>query len=123
MAKKGIDKSIWVTIEPEDWEKRTKDIKDENWGYIPYDFKPFSGCYEGAHESICFDNYWRWTGESQGFFWKTPYPSGKGISIPDTNCASLDYSLKRIQDRIVEQTKNQPNDKRRKVLEWYKQIL
>lgn len=25
LAKKGIDKSIWVTIEPEDWEKRTKD--------------------------------------------------------------------------------------------------
>jgi len=95
------------------WEKWVKDIKDENWGYIPYDYAiPYSG-----------NNYWRWSGESQGFFWKTPYPSGKGISIPDTNCASLDYSLKRIQDRIVEQTKNQPNEDRRRVLTWYKDIL
>ena len=95
------------------WKKRTEDVKDENWGYIPYDYsKPFSG-----------KDYWRWSGESKEFFWKTPDPSGKGISIPDTNCASLDYSLKRIQDRIVEQTRNQPNEDRRQVLVWYKDIL
>jgi hypothetical protein len=106
------------------WDKWVKDIKDENWGYIPYDFKPFAGCYAGAHKSICFDNYWRYApNEYMGFFWKLPNPSGKDISIPYTDCASLDYAIKRIQDRIVEQTKNQPNEKRRKVLEWYKQIL
>jgi hypothetical protein len=95
------------------WEKRTKDIKDENWGYIPYDYAiPFGG-----------NDYWRWSGESQSFFWRTPDPSGKGISIPDTNCATLDYSIKRIQDRIVEQTRTQPNEDRRRVLAWYKDIL
>jgi hypothetical protein len=116
------------------WEKRTKDIKDENWGYIPYDFKPFSGCYKAVAEvnnfsaninsGICFDNYWRYApNEYMGYFWKLPDPSGKGISIPYTDCASLDYAIKRIQDRIVEQTKTKPNEKHRKVLEWYKQIL
>jgi hypothetical protein len=106
------------------WEKWVKDVKDENWGYIPYDFKPFSGCPPTWNERICFDNYWKYApNEFKTFFWKLPDPSGKGISIPDTNCASLDYSIKRIQDRIVEQTKNQPNEQRRKVLVWYKEIL
>ena len=107
------------------WEKRTKDIKDENWGYIPYDFKPFGGgCSENINSRMCSENYWRYAPtEYMGYFWKLPDPSGKGISIPDTNCASLDYSIKRIQNRIVEKTKNQPNEQRRKVLVWYKEIL
>jgi hypothetical protein len=96
------------------WEKWVKDIKDEDWGYIPYDYAiPYSG-----------NNYWRYApNEYMGYFWKLPDPSGKGISIPYTDCASLDYAIKRIQDRIVEQTKNQPNEDRRRVLTWYKDIL
>jgi len=116
------------------WEKRTKDIKDENWGYITYDYTPFSGCYKAVAEvnnvsvninsGICFDNYYKYApNEYMGYFWKLPNPSGKGIQIPFTDCASLDYAIKRIQDRIAEQTRTKPNEKHRKVLEWYKQIL
>lgn len=101
----NLNKKYW-------WEKRTKDIKEENWGYIPYDYAiPFKG-----------KDYFKYA-EYMTYFWKIPNQSGKGISIPFTNCATLDNAIKRIQNRIVEQTKNMPNEDRRRVLTWYKDIL
>ena len=70
-----------------------------------------------------FDNYHRYSNEYQTYFRKPPDPSGVGIEILAYTCEQLDRDIKRIQDRIVEQTKNKPNETNRRVLVWFKSIL
>ena len=71
-----------------------------------------------------FDNYLQYgLDEYESFFNHLPNPSGEGIEILAKDCAQLDRDIKRIQDRIVEQTKNQPNETNRRVLAWFKNIL
>jgi hypothetical protein len=50
-------------------------------------------------------------------------PSGKDIFIRANNCVELDKDIKKIIDRIAEQTRTAPNEDRRRVLAWYKDIL
>jgi hypothetical protein len=70
------------------------------------------------------ENYVKYAvNEYVGFFKKLPDTSGVGIEILADDCAQLDRDIKRIQDRIVEQTKNQPNETHRRVLVWFKSIL
>jgi hypothetical protein len=117
------------------FEKRTKGLGDEIFGYdrsgvrfakvasceykqgeanpCTYDYLPFKG-----------NNYWRYaSNEAKPYFWSTPYPSGKDLRISSDDCVELDLAIKRITDRIVEQTRNSPNEDNRQVLVWYKEIL
>jgi hypothetical protein len=78
-----------------------------------YDYIPFKG-----------KDYWRYaSNESTPYFWSTPYPSGKDIRIVSDDCVELDLAMKRITDRIAEQTRTKPNEDNRQVLLWYKDIL
>jgi hypothetical protein len=49
--------------------------------------------------------------------------SGKGLRIVANNCIELDVAIKKITDRIAEQTRTQPDDRRRRVLVYIKSIL
>lgn len=117
------------------WEKRFKGIEDEIFG-----FNKFGSSILGAtceynptkEENPCAYNYnvpfqgfdyWRYSGESQSYFRTPPNPSGKDIHIYASDCVELDRDMKRLIDRIAEQTKNQPDESRRRVLVWYKDIL
>ena len=71
-----------------------------------------------------FDNYLQYgLDEYESFFNHLPNPSGEGIEILADDCAQLDRDMKRLIDRIAEQTKNQPNETNRRVLVWFKSIL
>ena len=85
-------------------------------GYTPLD-KPFAS-------SKNFDIYYKYApNEFMGYFWKLPNPSGQDISFVANNCAELDVDIKRLIDRIAEQTKKNPNENLRRILYWYKSIL
>ena len=116
------------------WEKRTKGLEEEIFGFNKFgnSILGVKNCeYKQGQEDPCAYNYnvpfqgrdyWRYSGESQSYFWKID-PSGKNISIVASNCVELDRDIKRIIDRIAQQTRNEPNEDRRRVLAWYKDIL
>jgi hypothetical protein len=117
------------------FEKRTKGIGDEMFGKDKsgVSFNKVDSCqYKTGENNPCsYDyipfkgkNYWRYaSNESNPYFWSTPYPSGKDIRIASDDCVELDSALKRITDRIAEQTRTAPNEDHRQVLTWYKEIL
>lgn len=130
-----------------DFEKRTKNIEDVSLResgiafktkceYNPskgeknpcgYSFKPIEG-YVPSNKPFASqlngENYYRYApNEFQGYFWRLPNPSGQDISIGANNCAELDRDIKRLIDRIAEQTKKNPNENLRRILYWYKSIL
>jgi len=85
-------------------------------GYTPLN-KPFAS-------QLNFEAYYKYApNEFQGYFWKLPNPSGEDISIGANNCVELDRDIKRLIDRIADQTKKNPNENLRRVLYWYKSIL
>ena len=94
---------------------------DEYWKKIP---NSGLNANERFKKDWFFDNYYRYApNEYKTYFRKIPDPSGVGIEILAYTCEQLDRDIKRIQDRIVEQTKNKPDEKNRRVLAWFKEIL
>ena len=106
------------------WDKRTKNIEDQEWRDVGYDFKPFSKeCFENKDSAKCKEDYWKYaTPEEYGYFNIPPDPSGKKLHITIRDCATLDGLIKRQQERISQQIQRQPNPSRTKVLMWYKEI-
>ena len=128
-----IDISLWQFV------KRTKGLEGEwfdrgfgsktNCGYDPtreqdpcgYSFTPLPS-YSSQDNN--FDNYFKYApNESNDYFWALPNPSGKDIRIKASNCVEIDQDLKRIVNRIADQTRNNPNAKLTAILQWYKAIL
>lgn len=117
------------------FEKRTKGIGDDvfDTDESGVSFKKVANCeYKTGEKNPCsYDytpfkgkNYWYYaSNESKSYFWSTPNPSGKDIRIASDDCVELDLALKRITDRIAEQTRSAPNEDNRQVLIWYKEIL
>jgi len=92
---------------------------DEYWKKISN-----TGLGKNIKSNWFFDNYRQYSlDEYSQYFESEPDPSGLGIQIIADNCKNLDYSIKTIQDRIAEQTKNRPNETHRRVLVWFKNIL
>jgi hypothetical protein len=93
--------------------------------------KAFSGMPDDAYwnrnggkDRWIFDNYLQYAiSDHQSFFRGAPNITGLGINILANDCVELDRAIKRIIDKIAEQTRTAPNEKRRKVLSWYKDIL
>jgi len=113
----GEDLKKWLgeqeRIKNFDFEKKNSvNLVEQDFTNRAYSYKPFG-----------FDNYVRWQRESEDFFRERPDPSGKDIRIVAYNCLELDRDIKKIQDRIVEQIKKEPNQARTRVLVWYKEIL
>lgn len=78
----------------------------------------------GGKDRWIFDNYLRYAvNEHKGFFGGVPDISGVGIKILADDCVQLDLAIKRIIDRIAQQTRTAPNETHRRVLVWYKNIL
>jgi hypothetical protein len=106
-----------------------KDLCAFNYG-IPFN-KAFSGMPDDAYwnrnggkDRWVFDNYLRYAlNEHKGFFGGVPDISGAGIKILADDCVQLDLAIKKIIDRIAEQTRTAPNETHRRVLVWYKNIL
>jgi hypothetical protein len=117
------------------FEKRTKGLGDEIFGADKsgVSFNKVASCeYRAGENNPCTydyipfkgNNYWGYAlKEGKPYFWSTPYPSGKDIRIASDDCVELDLALKRIIDRIAEQTRTAPNEDNRQVLNWYKDIL
>ena len=71
-----------------------------------------------------FDNYFKYApNEYIGYFRELPNPSGEDIRVSAENCVELDRDMKKLIDRIAEQTKSNPNSNLTAVLQWYKAIL
>jgi hypothetical protein len=106
-----------------------KDLCSFNYS-IPFN-KAFAGMPDdsywnrnGGKDRWIFDNYLQFAlSEHQSYFRGAPNFSGAGINILADNCVELDRAIKKIIDRIAEQTRTAPDEKRRKVLSWYKDIL
>jgi len=119
------------------WEKRTKGLEEEIFGFNKFGRSILGGncAYNPTkEENPCAYNYnvpfqggsdyYRYApNEYMGYFWKLPAPSGKDISIGASNCVELDRDMKRLIDRIAEQTRTAPNETHRRVLVWFKDIL
>lgn len=91
----------------------------------PFPF-PFNINQSGdkAYKQWLFEYYLKYAvNESNNYFWKTPDPSGQDISLVASDCVQLDKDMKRLIDRIAEQTRTAPNENHRRVLVWYKDIL
>ena len=92
---------------------------DEYWKKISN-----TGLGANAKSDWFFDNYLQYgLDEYKSFFNHLPDPSGVGIQPIADDCAQLDRDIKRLIDRIAEQTKNRPNETNRRVLVWFKSIL
>jgi len=119
------------------WEKRSKRVEDEI-----FDFNKFGRSLLGGNcaynptkeENPCAYNYnvpfaggsdyYRYApNEYMTYFRRPPAPSGKDIVIVASNCVELDRDMKRLIDRIAEQTRTAPNETHRRVLVWFKDIL
>jgi hypothetical protein len=106
-----------------------KDLCAFNYG-IPFN-KAFSGMPDdsywnrnGGKDRWIFDNYLKYAiSDHQSFFRGAPNITGVGINILADDCVELDRAIKRIIDKIAEQTRTAPDEKRRRVLSWYKDIL
>ena len=99
-----------------------KDLCAFNYG-IPFN-KAFSGMPDDAYwnrnggkDRWIFNNYLKYSSDHQGFFRGAPNITGLGINILANDCAELDRAIKRIIDRIAEQTRTAPNETHRRVLE------
>jgi hypothetical protein len=115
----------------------TENLVEKSFTNRAYDYSvPFNKSFAGMPD----DEYWNRVREPQGkahwfyenyykysnvvrVFKKLPDPSGLGIEIEADNCAKLDRDIKKMIDGIAEQTKNQPDEGRRRVLVWFKSIL
>jgi hypothetical protein len=104
--------------------------KEENpcaYNYKPIEtFLPLKGNtnYDIVATNNNFNSYWKYAPkESMAYFWNIPQPTGKDIKISASNCVELDRDIKKLIDRIAEQTRTTPDEKLRIVLTWYKSIL
>ena len=89
--------------------------------YVPKTGSPYQLIY--ANQSN-FDNYFKYApSEYIGYFRELPNPSGEDIKVSAENCIELDRDIKRLIDRIADQTKNNPNSNLTAVLLWFKAIL
>jgi len=104
---------------------KTENPVEEPFNKLAFDYsKPFSSLETRRIPNL--DYYYKLiyypNAELSGFL-EIPNPSGKGIKIWASNCVELDKSIKAKIDRIAEQTRTAPNEDKRKVLTWYKNIL
>ena len=106
---------------------KTANPVEEPFNKIEFDYsKPFSSLETRKIPNL--DYYYKLLyfpyskSEASGFA-EIPNPTGKGIKIVASNCVELDKAIKSKIDRIAEQTRTAPNEDRRRVLTWYKNIL
>ena len=89
--------------------------------YVPKIGSPYQIIY--ANQSN-FENYFKYApNEYLGYFRELPNPSGEDIRVSAENCIELDRDLKKLVDRIADQTRNNPNANLTAILQWYKAIL
>jgi hypothetical protein len=119
------------------FKKRTQGIADERWtsdefgkglGYSTNcEYNPFKETNPCAYNyGVPFkgNDYWRYAPNESGIAFRSPpSESGLDISLIADDCVELDRDMKRLTNRIAEQTKNEPNEDKRRVLAWYQDIL
>jgi hypothetical protein len=144
MNSKGVSERILgkelynLNVLKKGWEKRTQNLAEQSFKFDKFgnsfgyqtncEYNPSKGeknpcAYNYKPFPYSKSDYYKYALNENSYFWKIPNPSGEDISIVASNCVELDKHIKTIQDRIVEQTKKEPNEDRRRVLVWFKEIL
>ena len=106
-------------------QEKTSNPVQEQFTKLNYSYsKPFESVESRRIVDLArwYDRYYN-PYKNENIYFTAINPSGKDISFGATNCAELDRDIKKIIDRIAEQTRTAPNEDRRRVLSWYKDIL